>query len=180
LFHIELALVVKFPFDRQEPFVEIRQLFEYHDCPQVEAIFDRGVAADRGIGFFDGTCNGALCLDPRAVGDLDMPCDAYLSANLAIFADFGRPGDTGLGSDGGIFADFYIMGNMYEVVKFDPFSYDRTAQACPVNGTVGPDFDIVLDYHVAQLRDFPVAAVFLWGKSETIRTDHGISMQDAV
>ncbi len=46
-----------------------------------------------------------------------------------------------------------------------------------VNGGVGPDFDIVFDYHAADLRDLAVAfAVPV--KAKAIRTENDSGMED--
>jgi hypothetical protein len=46
------------------------------------------------------------------------------------------------------------MSNLNQVVNLHPSSDDRLSQGCPVNGRIGPDLDIVLDFHTSHLGIF--------------------------
>ena len=61
--------------------------------------------------------------------------------------------------DEAVFADHAVVADLHEVVDFGALADDGFAETRAVDGGVGADFDIVVDFHDADLVDLHVAAV---------------------
>src|SRR5689334_4377532 len=52
----------------------------------------------------------------------------------------------------------HVVPDLHEIINFRALADDRIMQRPPIDRGVGADFDMVLDHHAADLRQFQVAA----------------------
>ncbi len=97
-----------------------------------------------------------------------MPNNTYLTADDTTLADLGTARYACLCCYHGVFTYLYVVGYLYQVVQLYTAAYVGRAHGCPVNSSIRAYFHIVFYYHIAYLRYFLVAAVFLRGKAEAI------------
>ena len=110
---------------------------------------------------------------------MQMADKAGLSANHAVSAKMGRAADANLSSQRRVFAYFNIVGQMDKVVELNAF-VDMCGTHCgTVDSGVGTDLHVVVDHHVAHLRDLLVMAILLRSEAESISANYGTGMDDA-
>ncbi len=126
----------------------------------------RDVARSQGLG-----------RDLRAVADPQVISDGDLSAQYHVVSKRTRTPDAALSDDDAILTDLDVVADLNEVVDFCAATDACHAAACPVNGTVGTDLDVVFDDDASDLRDLAMPAVAL-KVAETIRSNCGIGMND--
>src|ERR1017187_367870 len=107
-----------------------------------------------------------------------MAYNAHLSANHIIFPDFGAARNAGLRRNNRMGAYFNIVGDLYQVVQFYPFSNNCGLDGGTVYCGIGANFYIVMHDDLSGLRDFLIRTVFLWGKTEAIAAKYASGMQD--
>ena len=105
---------------------------------------------------------------------------AYLSGQDTMFADLRATGDTYLCTEEGRFANLHIVRYLHEVVYLCVFADDGTAHHGAVDSRVSAYLHVVLDNHIAYLRNFLVHALRVGFEAKTIRTDHHPGVQHAV
>src|SRR5688572_25020368 len=74
--------------------------------------------------------------------------------------------------------DFHVVTNLYQVIDLGPLAYDRFPQRSAVDRRAGSDFDVVLDPHDSNLRNFVVLAL-IQGEAVTVRANDNARMDDA-
>ena len=65
-------------------------------------------------------------------------------------------------------ADGNVVGNHDQVVDLDPVPYGRLAKTCAIDGAVCPHFDIITDFHNADLGNFGAHALGIDMITETV------------
>ena len=76
--------------------------------------------------------------------------------------------------------DVDVVSNLAKVVNFDAFADESRAHGCTINGTIGPDFNVVFNDNVSNLRNFAVDTIFVRGKTKAVRANYGTGMNDAI
>ena len=64
------------------------------------------------------------------------------------------------------------MADLDQVVEFDALMNHGRTHRSAIDTSIGSDLDIVLDPHVADLRNFVEFALFVRGETETVGADH--------
>lgn len=123
--------------------------------------------------------HSALAAYHCAVADMQVPGDSNLAAKNGIIPDFCAAGNADLRNEQRSFADFDIVRNLHEVVDFSPFADYRLVEARPVNASICPDFNIVADNNLADLRNFDVHAVYKF-ISIPVGANHGAGLQAGI
>ncbi len=72
------------------------------------------------------------------------------------------------------------MGKMHQIIQFHTFVNMCRAHSGAVDGGVGSDFHVVVDNHIAHLRNLLVMSVGLRGKTKAIRTKHRTCVEDTI
>src|SRR5690606_13711732 len=99
-----------------------------------------------------------------------------------VFSDLGRTRNPGLSGDNGISANLHIMSYLDQVVEFDTLS-DKSAVAikcCTVDYCIGTDDYIILDDHIAKLRNSLVRSIGLRRKAKAVTSNNSSRMNDAI
>ena len=117
--------------------------------------------------FLDAAHDAALPAELRAVGDGDMTDKAGLAAHHAVLAEMCRSAHTHLGCQSRVLTHFHIVGKMNQVVEFHSLMNPCRAHRGAVDGGVGPDFHIVVNHHIAHLRNLLVMAAPMTQPSPT-------------
>src|SRR5690606_36306360 len=115
----------------------------------------------------------------RVVRDLQMTDDPDLPAEHAVLHDLGGTRDHICRSDVRVLADLHVVRDMDQVVEFHAFAQDGAAERSAIDRTVRADLHIILDHHVADLRDL-LAATRSRGETDTIAADHCAAVNDTV
>ena len=125
--------------------------------------FHLGSACNRGISrnvFGYAASSGR----DHAVSQLHVIRHPDLPAQDDILAEFRTSSDSGLSGQNAVFTDFHAVGDLDQIVNLAPLFDDGLPERGPVDGAVGPDFDIVLDDDSPFLGDLdvrPVLCLFL-------------------
>jgi len=90
-----------------------------------------------------------------------------------------RTGYATLGSHYGVFSHFYVMGNLDQVVQFHTTPDYGCAHSCPVNDCIGSNLNVILYDNISCLGYLPELTFCCRCKSKSIRSYHGIGMNDA-
>src|SRR5690606_21083049 len=117
--------------------------------------------------------------DDGAVRDLQVPDEAHLAAEHAVLADLGAARHYATRRVVSVLAHLHVVRDVDQVVKFDALAQDGAAQRGAVDGAVGADLHLILDHHVADLRDLLTTARAR-GETEAIAADHRAAVDDAV
>ena len=137
--------------------------------------------AHKGLVFFlDAAHDATLTAKLGAVGDGDMSDEARLSTHHAVLAEMRRAAHAHLCRQSGVLSYLHIVGQMDKIIQFHALVDTRRAHRGAVDGGVGPDFHVVVDDHIAHLRDLLVMAVGLRGEAKAIGTEHCSRMENAV
>jgi hypothetical protein len=83
-----------------------------------------------------------------------MAYNTNLAAKYHILGNFCTARDTRLRGNHRILPNLYIMGYLYQVIQLYAFAYDRRAHGCPVNSSIGPHFNVILNNNITYLRYF--------------------------
>ena len=105
-----------------------------------------------------------------------MPCDAHLPAKHTPLADFRRAGHAHLCRHHRVLADVGVVGNLHEIVDFHAFSDVCAAHRGAVHAAVCPDFHVVFNHHVSNLRNL-VVAVLRGREAEAVGTDDAAGVE---
>jgi hypothetical protein len=92
-----------------------------------------------------------LASDPHVVADGQMSGYADLPGHDNVVADPCAPGNAYLGDDDALLADRDVVADLDQIVDLGPTSQPALAERRPVDGRVGPHFDILLDHNPADL-----------------------------
>ena len=109
-----------------------------------------------------------------------MTDEARLSAHHAVLAEMRRAAHAHLCRQSGVLPYLHIVRQMDEIIQFHAFVDMCRAHRGAVDGGVGPDFHVVVDDHIAHLRNLLVMAISLWREAETIGAEHCSRMEDAI
>ena len=139
-----------------------------------------GGVAEADLVVADVLVDTALRADLHAVADRDVVGDADLPGEEAVAAHARGPGNAGLGRRDGVLADLHVVADLDQVVELHAAADDRRVGFGAVDAGVGADFDVVLDDDVAQLGDLVESAFGIGHESESVGTDHGPGVEDAV
>lgn len=90
-----------------------------------------------------------------------------LPGQYDAIADPDAAGNAHLRDDEAVPADFYVMADVHLTVDLGSFPDDSVAKRAPVDGHVGPDVDVVLDYHPANVWN-PLVSAGLLNKAEPL------------
>ena len=71
-----------------------------------------------------------MCSNLSAVGNACMPSDTHLSTKHTPFAHLRATGYTNLGTHHGVTSDVVVMGNLNEVVDFNPTAENMARWIC--------------------------------------------------
>src|SRR5438067_231322 len=113
--------------------------------------------------------------DRRFITHLEMAGQTNLAGKSDIMAEFGAAGDACLRHDQAMLANNNIVRDLHQVIYFRAFSDGGRPEGAAVNGDIGPDFDIVLDYNTADLRHFAMFSL-VHNVAKTVRANDGSSM----
>src|SRR5579859_1902647 len=106
-----------------------------------------------------------------------MVGDARLRCHDHVITKAGATRKTHLPHDKAMAPDNDVMGDMDQVVYLRPFPNNRRAQSATINSCIGPNFNIIADGYIAQLKHFSVAP-FVQDVAETIRPDDSAGVYD--
>ena len=130
--------------------------------------------------FLDAAHDATLTAKLGTVGDGDMSDEARLSAHHAVLAEMRRSAHAHLCRQSGVLAYLHIVGQMDKIIQFHAPVDMRRAHRGAVDGGIGPDFHVVVDDHIAHLRDLLVMAVGLRSEAKAVGAEHCTRMEDAV
>ena len=85
-----------------------------------------------------------------------MADHADLPGQDDIIAELRAPGNTGLRHHQAVLANGYIVGDLNQVIDLRAFADNSWTQGAAVNGYIGPDFDVVAQEHIPDLRHLAV------------------------
>src|SRR5688572_20761243 len=74
--------------------------------------------------------------------------------------------------------DFHVVTNLHQVIDLGPLAYDRFTQRSAVDRRASSDFDVVLDPHDSNLRNF-VVLTLIQGEAVTVRANDDARVDDA-
>lgn len=100
---------------------------------------------------------------PRKLGsgaDLDMPGRASAPPHDHEVAQSRTARDTDLGAENVMLADHYVVPDLHEIIDLAPLADPRRTKPASINRRVRADLDVIPHLDGADLRYFPVAAVF--------------------
>src|SRR3954447_9601636 len=161
---------------------QLRHLRQRHRHPQPLAMGHRRIPGVR-LAIRNVVRDARLRPDSRAVADAQVSHDSRLSGEDRALADLRRPGDADLGDDEGQSADPDVVRNLDQVVDLRPASDDSLAQGGAIDARAGAELHVVLDASDAGLRHLAMhrsvaIALDVEGESESVRSDHGVGLQD--
>jgi hypothetical protein len=58
-----------------------------------------------------------------------------------------------------VFADFIIVANLHQIIYFTAHAYQGTTQRASIDAGISANLDIVLNNHIADLRDFDMLII---------------------
>src|ERR1039458_5561967 len=103
--------------------------------------------------------------------DLEVVGDAGLAGQRDVVANLHTARDTGLRDHDAVLANRHVVGDLHEVVDLGPAPDDRGIHRRAIDCHVRADLDVVLDDHVANLRDLqPLRAIL--HITEAVAADH--------
>src|SRR6267142_1220879 len=70
------------------------------------------------------------------------------------------------------------MPNLHQVVDFRAATDACFTHRRAIDGSPGPDFDVILNHDPTALRNLQPVAIFILCVAKTIATDHGVVMDD--
>jgi len=100
-----------------------------------------------------------------------------LSGQNTVILDNGTAGYPALRNKDTIFSNPDIVGNLHQVVNLGSLPNHCLIKPSPINGHVGPNFNILFDHNRANLRNLLIDSIDLV-ESETVSPYHSTAMND--
>ncbi len=121
-----------------------------------------------------------LRADHRAVADMNVIHNANLTRDNDVIACAARPGDAHLADQQIVFANPTVVSDLHQVIDLRSGPNSCRLKRAAIHGRAGPDFDIIADLDMPELRDLGVLAL-MGPVAEAIGADHGVGVNnDAV
>src|SRR5262249_31916900 len=119
----------------------------------------------------------ALRCDLGPLTDRDVVGQPDLSAQHHIVSQRAAARDAGLSNDQAMPTDRSVVADLHEIVDLCSLSDHRIPAFAAVNGRAGPDLDVVLDDHAANLGDLQVPCLARH-EAEPVLADMDARMDD--
>ncbi len=107
-----------------------------------------------------------------------MAYDANLAPHHHAPASLGAACDPCLGGEDVVFAQFDVMGDLDEVVDFGAAGYPGRFESGSVEGSIGADFDVVFEDHIAKLLELSMLTFFVGGVAKATGANDGTWLED--
>ena len=91
-----------------------------------------------------------------------MACKAHLASQSHIIAQLGAARDARLGYNQTVFTGGHIVADLNQIIDFSALTDMSGAQSTSVDGYVCPNFRIVFNHYISDLRYFQVLSGFLY------------------
>ncbi|MPM69542.1 hypothetical protein SDC9_116487 [bioreactor metagenome] len=108
----------------------------------------------------------------RSAADGDVTANSNLSAQHTTFAYFGRSCNSYLSRHNRILSNLTIVCDLDQIIEFYSPTNDGRSHDGTIYSSVGANFHIVLQHHIAHLLDF-VVDPFLFAESEAVCANNG-------
>src|SRR5581483_1393690 len=119
----------------------------------------------------------ALCAQDSATFNANMVRNPDLPSDDNSFFKDGTAREAGLSRDYDVLANLYIVADVNQIIDFRASRNASYVQRAAIEGTVGANFDVVLDLESAYLREFVVAPCFpVAHETETIASQNCAGM----
>jgi hypothetical protein len=116
--------------------------------------------------------------DLDAVTDFQVAGKTALAGDSDVISELRRTGYADLRDEQAMLPDLHVVADLDEIIDLGPLAYHSFAERGAVDGSSGPDFDIVFDPDDPDLRNLMMLAA-VGSKTVAVGTDHDSGMNDA-